>query len=55
MAGCHWRASTATDCKTVIGDFYDRDTGELRQVLRFVAGREVVDWDVFLGRIRPET
>lgn len=30
--------------------FYDQDTGERREVLRFVAGREVVDWDEFFGR-----
>jgi hypothetical protein len=28
--------------------FYDRDTGELREVLQFVAGREVVD---LVGRV----
>lgn len=34
--------------------FYDRDTGELREVLRFVAGREVVDRGTFFGRVLPE-
>lgn len=27
--------------------FYDRETGALREVLRFAAGHEVVDWDAF--------
>jgi antitoxin component YwqK of YwqJK toxin-antitoxin module len=30
--------------------FYDRDIGELREVLRFVAGREVIDWDELARR-----
>jgi len=34
--------------------FYDRDTGELREVLQFVAGREVIDWDEFLRTARSE-
>jgi hypothetical protein len=27
--------------------FYDDETGELREVLRFEGGREVIDWDEF--------
>ena len=27
--------------------FYDRDSGELQEVIRFEAGREIVDWDEF--------
>lgn len=34
--------------------FYDCDTGELREVLRFVAGREVIEWNERFGRARPE-
>jgi hypothetical protein len=34
--------------------FFNRDTGQLREVLQFVAGREVVDWDAFFGGPRPE-
>jgi hypothetical protein len=34
--------------------FYDRDTGELREVLLFVAGREVVNWNAILGRATPK-
>ena len=29
--------------------FYDRD-GALREVIRFEAGREVIDWNALLGR-----
>lgn len=32
--------------------FYDDETAELREVLRFVAGREVVDWDEFFRAAR---
>ena len=34
--------------------FYDRDTGQLREALRFMAGREVVDWDAFFSAARSE-
>ena len=34
--------------------FYDRDTSELWQVLRFVAGKQIVDWDKFIVRPGPE-
>lgn len=34
--------------------FYNPDTGELRETVRFVAGREVVDWDTFFGRSNPD-
>lgn len=33
--------------------FYDRDTGELKEVLQFVAGEEVMDWDAYFKRSRP--
>lgn len=32
--------------------FYDRDTGSLREVLRFEGGREVVVWDDFFRSAR---
>ena len=31
---------------------YDRDTGRLKEVLHFAAGREVVDWDNFFAAAR---
>jgi antitoxin component YwqK of YwqJK toxin-antitoxin module len=34
--------------------FYDHDTGELRERLHFVAGREIVDWDEFFRAARSE-
>lgn len=34
--------------------YYDCDTGELRDVLQFTAGREVVNLDALSGRIRRE-
>jgi antitoxin component YwqK of YwqJK toxin-antitoxin module len=34
--------------------FYDRDTGKLREGLRFVAGREVVDWEELFRPGRAE-
>ncbi len=34
--------------------FYDQGTGELREVLRFVAGREVVDCDALFRRSHPD-
>lgn len=30
--------------------YYDRGPGEPPEVIRFVAGREVRDWDAFFGR-----
>jgi hypothetical protein len=33
--------------------FHDTIPGKSLEVLRFVAGREVVDWDAFFGRSRP--
>lgn len=30
--------------------FYHWDDGSLREVLHFVAGREIIDWDAFFGR-----
>lgn len=32
--------------------FYDRDTGELQEVIQFKAGREIVDWDEFFRAAR---
>jgi hypothetical protein len=34
--------------------FYHQGPGQAPEVLRFVAGREVVDWDAFFGQSRPE-
>lgn len=33
--------------------FHDQRPGQPPEVLRFAAGREVVDWDVFFGRSPP--
>jgi antitoxin component YwqK of YwqJK toxin-antitoxin module len=35
--------------------FYDWDDGSLQEVLRFVGGREVIDWDEFFREARSSS